>query len=212
MTPTAWAACASIVFLAGTLGLWATLLAGDGRRAAVAQAAKSITRAVVEDDDGGGAVMTTPVTVVPGSGKGHGDQHPSVSGGSGGGSGCSRSERRCTRRTMGWGDPGAVVMCPREDMRALVEGVAAAGGPPETRRLCQTCLVRKPMRSKVRLCWAWGDIISVCGGPGVCLSFFGGQVVDCGCQSCSAVFFMARAECVVEGVDELQETFAGWEG
>ncbi|CAN0479910.1 unnamed protein product, partial [Ectocarpus sp. 12 AP-2014] len=39
-------------------------------------------------------------------------------------------------------------MCPREDMRVLVEGVAATVGPPEPRRVCQTCLVRKPTRSK----------------------------------------------------------------
>lgn len=51
---------------------------------------------------------------------------------------------------IGWGDPGAVVMRPREDVRLLVDGVAATVGPPEARKLCQTCLVRKPMRSKVR--------------------------------------------------------------
>lgn len=56
----------------------------------------------------------------------------------------------CRRSRMGWGDPGAVIMCPREDVRALVDGVAANVGPPKTRKLCQTCLVRKPMRSKVR--------------------------------------------------------------
>ncbi|CAN0051840.1 unnamed protein product, partial [Hapterophycus canaliculatus] len=125
MTRTAWAACASVAFLAATLALWATLLAGDGRRAAVSHAANG---------GGGGGYL--------GAGGGRGRRGPRD--GDPGGGGC-RSERATA---MGWGDPGAVVMCPGEDMRVLVESVAAAGGPPETRRLCQTCLVQKPMRSK----------------------------------------------------------------
>lgn len=68
-----------------------------------------------------------------------------------------------TRRTggamMGCGDPGAVRIQPREDMRTLVEGVGKALGPPNARDICVTCLVRKPLRSKVRrfffyACWA----------------------------------------------------------
>lgn len=50
---------------------------------------------------------------------------------------------------MGWGDPGFVMMRPAEDMRTLVEGVVKKEGPPETRVLCRTCVVRKPIRSKV---------------------------------------------------------------
>ncbi|CAN0257168.1 unnamed protein product, partial [Ectocarpus sp. 12 AP-2014] len=114
MTATAWAACASVGFLAAMLALWCTLLAGDGRAAAVAQAAAGA---------GGGRSAASP-----------GRRQP--------------RRRRRRRGGMGRGDPGAVVMCPREDMRALVEGVAATVGPPEPRRLCQTCLVRKPTRSK----------------------------------------------------------------
>ncbi|CAM9671717.1 unnamed protein product, partial [Ectocarpus sp. 8 AP-2014] len=114
MTATAWAACASVGFLAAMLALWWTLLAGDGRAAALAQAAAGA---------GGGQSAASP--------------------------GRRQRQRRRQRRVgMGRGDPGAVVMCPREDMRVLVEGVAATVGPPEPRRLCQTCLVRKPTRSK----------------------------------------------------------------
>lgn len=53
---------------------------------------------------------------------------------------------------MGCGDPGAVRIRPREDMRTLVEGVGKALGPPDARDICGTCLVRKPLRSKVRCC------------------------------------------------------------
>lgn len=115
MTPTAWAACVSVGFLAVTLAFWSTLLAGDGRGAAAAQAAKSAA-----------AVTATEI-------------YGAADGG-------------CQSGMMGWGDPGAIVMCPREDMKVLVEGVEAATGPPEQRKLCQTCLVRKPLRSKVRCC------------------------------------------------------------
>ncbi|CAM9264472.1 unnamed protein product, partial [Ectocarpus sp. 6 AP-2014] len=118
MTATAWAACASVGFLAAMLALWWTLLAGDGRAAAVAQAAA---------EAGGGQSAAS---------RGR-RQRPR-----------GRRRRRRRRVGMGRGDPGAVVMCPREDMRVLVEGVAATAGPPEPRRLCQTCLVRKPTRSK----------------------------------------------------------------
>lgn len=51
---------------------------------------------------------------------------------------------------MGWGDPGAVSMCPRKDMYVLVsEVVKGETGMPDSKKLCQTCLVRKPLRSKV---------------------------------------------------------------
>lgn len=113
-TATTWAAYVSVGFLAVMLALWSTLLAGNGRRAAATQAAKSAA-----------AAEYFMMNAVPETGNG----------------GC--------RSGMGWGDPGAVIMCPRADVRVLVDGVAAAVGPPEPRKLCQTCLVRKPMRSKV---------------------------------------------------------------
>lgn len=120
MTATAWAASVSVGLLAVMLALWWTLLAGSGRRAAAARAAKSAAAAAAAED----FVM---VTTAP-----------------------EARERGGRRSGMGWGDPGAVIMHPREDVRVLVEGVAATVGPPESRELCQTCLVRKPLRSKVR--------------------------------------------------------------
>lgn len=50
---------------------------------------------------------------------------------------------------MGWGDPGAVSIRPPEDMAALVDEVKKAQGPPDSRSICRTCLVRRPLRSKV---------------------------------------------------------------
>lgn len=120
MTVVAWVACCSVGFLAVMLALWSTLLAGSGRGAAARQAAKSAAAAQ-------GLMMT--------------EAAPPETGNRGG---------RRRQRGTGWGDPGVVVMCPREDVRVLVDGVAATLGPPEPRKLCQTCLVRKPMRSKVR--------------------------------------------------------------
>ena len=51
---------------------------------------------------------------------------------------------------LGWGDPGLVRIRPSEDMEELVKAVAENEGAPEARTLCRTCIVRKPIRSKVR--------------------------------------------------------------
>ena len=116
MTATAWAAACSVAFLVATLGLWSTLLAGNGRTQAVKVA---LARTATKN-------KTDKVCMAKGK----------------------RGDGR--RPTMGWGDPGTVIMSPKEDMKVLVEGVVAKVGPPEARKICQTCLVRKPIRSKVR--------------------------------------------------------------
>ncbi len=130
-TPAAWAAAFSVLFLAATLALWSTLLAGDGSRAAATHAARSAAAAAASAAAAEGLGMTSGALPPTGEhGGGDGD---------------------CRRRPgMGWGDPGFVIMTPGQDVRVLVDGVAECAGPPESRTLCQTCLVRKPMRSKVR--------------------------------------------------------------
>ena len=127
MTATGWVAALSVGCLAATLGLWSTLLAGNGRAAAVTVAA---TGAGAGAGAGGSPTEKQDKACMVAVGK--------------------KNKMNERRPGMGWGDPGAVIMSPKEDMKVLVEGVGAKVGPPEARKLCQTCLVRKPIRSKVR--------------------------------------------------------------
>ncbi|CAN0051093.1 unnamed protein product, partial [Sphacelaria rigidula] len=115
----AWVAWISVVLLFSTLCLWSTLIAGDGRRAAGRTA--SVTAVSMQKVEKRERSMSSK----------------------------SRQSIRCgDGAIMGWGDPGAVSIRPPEDMAALVDEVKKAQGPPDSRSICRTCLVRRPLRSK----------------------------------------------------------------
>lgn len=149
MNATAWAGVVCLIFLFATMGLWTSLLAGDGNAAAVAQSAQSLRCS------GGKAAAPAPavesaISTIIASITSQARRVLRACG--------VRQENRDERdgmipQGMGWGDPGVVSMCPVQDMRVLVEGVSERGGPPDSRKLCRTCLVRKPIRSKVSLSW-----------------------------------------------------------